>query len=431
MKQSKSLPTILIAMVILMLALGSQPTQTVYSANDYLSAPFNTKKVKVQQGWASHFEIYPNCNKYPKDDVNKICKHGGIDYILGEPQTNHTTWKSFDVFASINGKVICSTNATYGKFITMTQVYKDGTTIKIRYIHLKSTNNCNKTVQRGTKIGVAGDTGNAAGTGIHLHFDVFKNGVLVDPYGLYKKWNYYPPYKTVNWSSLDHLWRIVDGYIEIVKPPISKTPTPTQTITQTLTATTTTTATTTSSPTATLTPTATHTATSTALPVVTTQPILDPPYSTTCVNGNRWYLTPGGYGWDAYLVLNNKSASNPNVETHAARWKPSIPVTGRYKVEINIPYRNPTITLCGKNYSTNTSAAKYQIWHSDGLGNTVKHTITFNQSGKKGWYSLGTFNFDAGATSQYIKLANITDTTEQWLSRLITYGAIKFTYVSP
>lgn len=46
-------------------------------------------------------------------------------------------------------------------------------------------------VHEGERIGAVGETGNAVGTGCHLHFEVHANGVPIDPWPLLRRWDRY------------------------------------------------------------------------------------------------------------------------------------------------------------------------------------------------------------------------------------------------
>ena len=370
------------------------PSQISLAATStpYLAAPYSRTGINVQQGWVSHFAKPPKCcinakctARYQYDSKKNICIHGGIDYILGKPQTSSSTWKSFDVVASINGVVKCGYSSVYGNNIVMIQTYGSNT-IKILYAHLKSTAYCGKSVQRGTVIGKAGDTGSAKGTGVHLHFDVYKNGIKVDPYTIKKKWNYYPPYKSINWNLLNnYLWIIKNSSIQVITP----TPIPTSTASDPIPA------------------------------PFTVQSSLDPAYPDACSANNQWMAITGGY-----LTLN---IANAVTEDHAGRWYPVIPLTGKYKIEAFIP-NHPAITwTCnGSTITGDTSAAKYQIWHADGKTSVIIDQLPLSNE----YVTLGTFRFDASQIgAQYIKLANIT--TEDNQTRTISYGQIRFTYIGP
>ena len=46
-------------------------------------------------------------------------------------------------------------------------------------------------VHEGERIGAVGETGNAVGTGCHLHFEVHADGAPVDPWPLLSRWDRY------------------------------------------------------------------------------------------------------------------------------------------------------------------------------------------------------------------------------------------------
>ncbi|TKD67676.1 M23 family metallopeptidase [Pseudalkalibacillus hwajinpoensis] len=94
--------------------------------------------------------------------------HKGID-IAG---VSNKTIRTVD-----NGTVTAAgTRSGYGNQITIS--HNNG--LKTTYSHLSSMSvSVGDTVQKGDKIGVMGTTGNS--TGIHLHFEVYKNGKLQNP----------------------------------------------------------------------------------------------------------------------------------------------------------------------------------------------------------------------------------------------------------
>ncbi|MBN8208849.1 peptidoglycan DD-metalloendopeptidase family protein [Bacillus sp. NTK071] len=94
--------------------------------------------------------------------------HKGID-IAG---VSNKTIRTVD-----NGTVTAAgTRSGYGNQITVS--HNNG--LKTTYSHLSSMSvSVGDTVQKGDKIGVMGTTGNS--TGIHLHFEVYKNGELQNP----------------------------------------------------------------------------------------------------------------------------------------------------------------------------------------------------------------------------------------------------------
>nr|WP_272495825.1 M23 family metallopeptidase [Bacillus pinisoli] len=94
--------------------------------------------------------------------------HKGID--IARPSNR-------SILAADNGTVVqASYDGGYGNRIVIN--HNNG--IKTTYSHLSSMSvSVGQTVQRGQAIGVMGATGNS--TGIHLHFEVYKNGSLQNP----------------------------------------------------------------------------------------------------------------------------------------------------------------------------------------------------------------------------------------------------------
>jgi len=96
--------------------------------------------------------------------------HKGVDY--GSDQ-------GLGIFAAADGTVEAAKMGTgYGNYIYIS--HPGG--FRTVYAHLKSFSvSANDQVRRGQHIGVMGTTGNS--NGVHLHFEIQKNGVPVDPLG--------------------------------------------------------------------------------------------------------------------------------------------------------------------------------------------------------------------------------------------------------
>lgn len=99
--------------------------------------------------------------------------HRGID--IARPSSR-------SILASDNGVVVSAGwSGAYGNRIEIN--HNNG--YKTLYAHLSSINvSVGQTVSQGSKIGVMGSTGRS--TGVHLHFEVTKNGSLVNPLSLLK-----------------------------------------------------------------------------------------------------------------------------------------------------------------------------------------------------------------------------------------------------
>lgn len=94
--------------------------------------------------------------------------HQGIDFARPS---------SYEIVASDNGVVTTSgKHSTYGNRVVIT--HNNG--YETLYAHLSSIDvKVGQTVSQGTKIGVMGSTGRS--TGVHLHFEVFKDGSNINP----------------------------------------------------------------------------------------------------------------------------------------------------------------------------------------------------------------------------------------------------------
>ena len=107
---------------------------------------------------------------YRPDPIDNVVKfHSGIDFSANE---------GVSVYASGNGKVVEveTTRWGYGKMITIDHGYG----YKTRYAHLKNfAVRKGQKVTRGQVIGRVGKTGKS--TGSHLHYEVLKNDVQINP----------------------------------------------------------------------------------------------------------------------------------------------------------------------------------------------------------------------------------------------------------
>jgi hypothetical protein len=180
---------------------------------------------------------------------------------------------------------------------------------------------------------------------------------------------------------------------------------------------------------ATFTSTFTSTATATFSPPapIVLQPSLQPAYSgSICdqgtIRGHAWYRISGGQGGTyAYLTLNAASTGS----TNSARWQPNISVAGRYKVEVYIPNHTVINWPCtGKTISWDTEKAKYQIYYQGANTSQIINVSPLADA----WVNLGTYSFSTG-TSGYVLLTDLTG--ETFATRTVTFGAVRFTYVSP
>jgi hypothetical protein len=102
-----------------------------------------------------------------------------------------------------------------------------------------------------------------------------------------------------------------------------------------------------------------------------------------------WHREFIGYGGDMYWTYVNGS-----VVSNKVRWKPQLPGSGNYKVQVFIPH----------NYAT-TRSAKYTIKAN---GSTYKATVNQNIY-YDAWVTLGTYYFNGSNNgSEYVELTDAT-----------------------
>jgi hypothetical protein len=162
-----------------------------------LTLPFNDPSVHISQGWLCHWSA-DECAKLYGSLI-----HGGIDYVKG-------TWpgSSFEVVAAADGPAYYRPNHSPLGNAVIVEHQVNGKALYTLYGHLQSSDLPPEPawtyVQRGQKIGLAGDSGSAKGRGIHLHFALCVGDWrtkckapypdwTVDPYDIYGTWGSYPP----------------------------------------------------------------------------------------------------------------------------------------------------------------------------------------------------------------------------------------------
>jgi murein DD-endopeptidase MepM/ murein hydrolase activator NlpD len=125
---------------------------------------------KVMPSRGSGTFIWPASGGYVSSQMGNRWgrKHQGID--IARPS-------SYGIVAADNGVVTTTgSHSTYGNRVIIT--HNNG--YETLYAHLSSISvKVGQTVPQGTKIGVMGSTGRS--TGVHLHFEVFKNGSNINP----------------------------------------------------------------------------------------------------------------------------------------------------------------------------------------------------------------------------------------------------------
>jgi peptidoglycan LD-endopeptidase LytH len=127
----------------------------------------------------------------------------GVRGAIGEfhaPRNDGRIHEGFDVTAACGARLVAVRNGRvlrrgfdpllYGNYLL---IYGEGERRSYFYAHLSRP----AAVRRGQRlwegepVGLVGETGNAAGTGCHLHFEIHARGVPVDPEPSLQRWDRY------------------------------------------------------------------------------------------------------------------------------------------------------------------------------------------------------------------------------------------------
>jgi peptidoglycan LD-endopeptidase LytH len=110
---------------------------------------------------------------------------------FGAPRSGGRTHQGCDIFTARNNPLVACVTGTITS-TSPTDIGLGGITIHLKkgnttyyYAHLSSIKSGIKAgvhVEAGQVIGYAGNTGNASGGAVHLHFEIRPNGVAIDPY---------------------------------------------------------------------------------------------------------------------------------------------------------------------------------------------------------------------------------------------------------
>lgn len=153
--------------------LNGATTSSVVTSEEVLSQPVNNivvKGTKVIPSRGSGNLAWPVSGGYISSQQGYRWgkSHKGID--IARP-SNRT------IKAADNGKVVSAGwDGGYGNKIVID--HQNG--LRTVYAHLESISvSVGQTVSQGSAIGIMGSTGNS--TGVHLHFEVYKNGALQNP----------------------------------------------------------------------------------------------------------------------------------------------------------------------------------------------------------------------------------------------------------
>lgn len=156
-----------------------------------LAAPAPAAIVSHDGGTSYHGHVFP------------VQAAHGVRGAIGAyhaPRNGGRIHEGFDVTAACgaplvavrNGRVLSRgfDSVLYGNFLL---IHGEGERRSYFYAHLArpAAVGRGERVWEGESVGVVGETGNAAGTGCHLHFEIHQGGVAVNPETALRRWDRY------------------------------------------------------------------------------------------------------------------------------------------------------------------------------------------------------------------------------------------------
>jgi murein DD-endopeptidase MepM/ murein hydrolase activator NlpD len=127
----------------------------------------------------------------------------GVRGAIGEfhaPRSGGRIHEGFDITAGCGTRLVAVRNGRvrrvgfdpvlYGNFVL---IHGEGEHRSYFYAHLARPASVHRgqRLWEGERLGIVGETGNAAGTGCHLHFEIHVDGVPIDPLPSLKRWDRY------------------------------------------------------------------------------------------------------------------------------------------------------------------------------------------------------------------------------------------------
>ena len=155
------------------------------------------------------------------------------------------------------------------------------------------------------------------------------------------------------------------------------------------------------------------------LPVTLETPILSPGFGDgMCDSG--WNSYTNSRGSNAFLMRNAHTVTH---STNMAIWRPTLPVSGAYRIEAYLPAHGPVAWQCpDSTIPSDSIQAVYEIEHVNG-----KTTQTVNQASSIGtWVDLGLFHYNDDTLAR-VRLRDLT--LEYQATTNVSASAMRFTLV--
>jgi murein DD-endopeptidase MepM/ murein hydrolase activator NlpD len=116
------------------------------------------------------------------------------------PRSGSRIHEGFDITAACGAELVAASNGRvlrggfdpvlYGNYLL---IHGEGERRSYFYAHLvrPALVRRGERVWEGERVGAVGETGNAVGTGCHLHFEIHESGVAIDPEEELRRWDRY------------------------------------------------------------------------------------------------------------------------------------------------------------------------------------------------------------------------------------------------
>lgn len=153
------------------------------------------------------------------------------------------------------------------------------------------------------------------------------------------------------------------------------------------------------------------------LTVVLEAPELSPAFDegAACVDG--WRRLTNVRGEAAYLAYGQPPGATIPPLNYGI-WRPTLPITGTYRVEALIPSHEAIAWPCrDQTISPDTSRARYTIYHREGVSMTEQDQLPYNNA----WLALGSYPFAAGDSGFVYLDAAVADAPKN-----VAFSAMRF-----
>lgn len=157
-------------------AILSNDTPVIATSETLIIRPYNDKDVKIGKGFYNYLTDEENQKNSLVYYENTYIQNSGIDYVKGE---------SFDVISILDGTVISvNNNELLGNVV---EIKHDNNLISVYQSLSEVTVKEGDSVVQGQLLGKSGISKINAELGNHLHFELFKEGQVVNPEEYYNK----------------------------------------------------------------------------------------------------------------------------------------------------------------------------------------------------------------------------------------------------